>query len=205
MPNSDTYQAPGADDFANVFALNVSYLQATGGLTGVRREQLAAIPFLLFSMRQNDDDWWRAAMNEQPQLNPDQLQQSRELREVQTAAISFLWQLVRRDPYVARMISGASMQWCELLAELPLVTLLNRTAWRSDLLGSRFDIATASIGWQRCVHSNSRVRRCAQIAELQALLFATADDNYQRMAAAACTMPKAGVAESTRATSHKKV
>lgn len=205
MRNSNTYQGPGADDFANVYALNLSYLRATGSLSGVRREQLAAIPFLLFAMRQNDHDWWRSAMHEQAQLEAHRLPQSAELREVQTAAVSFLWQLVRRDPYVARMISGASTHWCELLADLPLVTLLNRVAWRSDLLAPRFDSATDALSWKRCSDSNSRVRRCAQLSELQALLFACPNNNYNKVAAAACTMPKAGVAESRAARSNKKV
>jgi hypothetical protein len=113
-----------------------------------------------------------------------------ELRRIQTAALSFLWQLARRNPYATRLISGATVSWCEKITDLPLVTLLDRIAARSDLMQSRLEHSDAQ-GVRLLgdgTSSKRSVRRSSQLAALQSLLTHASFDNYTRLPAAACTM-----------------
>jgi hypothetical protein len=115
-----------------------------------------------------------------------------ELQRLQTAALSFLWHLARRNPYATRIISGASVWWCEKIANLPLVTLLDRTGARGDLMQSRLD-NPAELGARLLgdgTSSRPKVRRSSQLVALQSLLTRATSDHYSRLPAAACEMPR---------------
>ena len=132
MQQINEYPGPNPDDYANVLALNTAFIKAAFEMKGPQRGRLAAAPFLLFSFRERDMDWWDEALVENlqedlmaaPELDNPQLQR------IQIAALSFLWHLARRNPYATRIITGANVSWCEKITDLPLVTLLDRIGAR---------------------------------------------------------------------------
>jgi len=192
MEQNSEFPGPSLDDYANVLALNTAFIKATSKLKGPQRGRLAAAPFLLFSLREDDAGWWASVLADQSQgdLMAATEHESPDLRRIQTAAMSFLWQLARRNPYAARIISGATIAWCEKITSLPLVTLLNRIGGRNDLIVSRLDIPQA-LG-ERLLGSGTssrrQIRRSSQLTALQTLLARSGIDNYTRLPAAACSM-----------------
>ena len=192
MEQLTEYPGPGLDDYTNVHALNTAFIEATTDMKGPQRGRLATAPFLLFSLRENDLKWWDEALPDRPQGDLLEIQEfeNTELCRIQTAAISFLWQLGRQNPYAARIISGASISWCEKVTELPLITLLDRIGTRSDLMLSRLEHPAA--GSTRLLDggtsSRANIRRSSQLTALQALLTRTGLNSYSQLPAAACSM-----------------
>lgn len=192
MQQLTEYPGPHRDDYANVLALNSAFIEATSDLKGPQRGRLAATPFLLFSLREHDIKWWRQALADHRQQdmienagleNPD-------LRRVQTAALSFLWQLAQRNPYAVRVISGATITWCEIVSELPLLSLLDRMAARGDLIQSRLE-APDEIGERLMgsgVSSSMTLRRSSQLCALQTLLTRASTEPHARLPSAACNL-----------------
>jgi len=186
------YAGPGQDDYANVLALNTAYITASSDLKGPQRGRLAIAPFLLFSLRESDLEWWQKTLMNDPQgdLMAEPEQRNIPLRRIQTAALGFLWQLARQNPYVARVVSGATISWCDMITDLPLVTLLDRAGGRGDLIKSRFGdsdtIAQRLLG--DGVSSRRELRRSSQLRALQALLTRADVDQYTRLPAAACSL-----------------
>jgi len=193
MQHSGDYPGPSPDDYANVTALNTAFIRATLDLKGPQCGRLAAASFLLFSLREHDPAWWEDALAEGRQgdlMDPGELS-SAELRSLQIAALSFIWQLCRRNPYAVRIISGATIAWCERTIQLPLISLLNRVGARGDLVQSRLlDVpGISSRLLSDGISADKVVRRSAHLAALQTLLTHTAAENYSRLPAAACKMP----------------
>ena len=192
MEYHSEFSGPSPDDYANVLALNAAFIKATSKLKGPQRGRLAAAPFLLFSLREDDVGWWASVLVDEPQgdLMAVAEHESPELRRIQTAAMSFLWQLARRNPYAARIISGATIAWCEKITTLPLMTLLNRIGGRDDLMVSRLDLPVAQ--GERLLGSGTssrrQIRRSSQLTALQMLLTNSGINNYTRLPAAACSM-----------------
>ena len=197
------YQGLTRDDLANIHALNRSFLKAIAGsaaeafgviasrrLTDPQLLRLAGVPFLLFSFREHDNDYWQRVLADSPQFDlidsgnpPDE-----NIAQLQVAGLGFLWQLVRRNPYAARIVSGASVSWCEQIAGLTLVSLLQSAAARGDLLRMRFpDEETV---WRRLLEDGISPQRQARLAShysaLQALLTRAPELSYSRVSAAAC-------------------
>ncbi len=195
MQESGEYPGPSADDYANVQALNSAFIKATIDMKGPQRGRLAAAPFLLFSLREHELEWWDGALADRRQgdLMAAPELSSPELCRLQTAALSFLWQLGRRNLYAARIISGATIAWCEKITALPLITLLDRIGTRGDLMQSRLDgqvgISERLLG--DGTSSSQNVRRSSHLAVLQTLLTRSGLDSYTRLPAAACRMPAA--------------
>jgi hypothetical protein len=134
MEQISEYPGPSPDDYANVLALNTAFIKAAFDLKGPQRGRLAAAPFLLFSLRECDPEWWDTVLIDQHQadLLPVAELEDPELRRIQSVALSFLWQLARRNPYAVRIISCATVSWCEKITDLPLITLLDRIGSRGD-------------------------------------------------------------------------
>ncbi len=173
---SRDYQPPVESDYDNVIELNRAYLAASGGLSRPQQKRLANAPFLLFSLRERQLDWWNRALAEQPDLLRDPGVAPEALRQVQCAALGFLWHLADRNAYAARIVSGASTAWCEKLTSVPLVTLIHRVGDRGDLLVSR-------------IEKDQRTDRPSQLVTLHGLLTRSRDDAYVSLPAAACSMP----------------
>jgi hypothetical protein len=194
MERITEYRGPGVDDYANVLALNTAFIAATTNLKGPQRGRLAAAPFLLLSLRENESAWWEEALTDRVQadfLAPAE-QSDPELRRIQTAAMSFLWHLSRRNPYAVRSISGAPITWCDKIADLPLVTLLNRLRGRADLMKSR--IESPAEGADRLLsHGTSsarQVRHASHLTVLQEMLTRNGQDKNVKLPAAACSMSR---------------
>lgn len=199
------YQGLTTDDLVNIKALNRSFLKAIMGsetavfrvlstcsMSADERSRLASAPFLLFSLREHDQDYWQRLLDDSPQLElMDQDEQPRpELCQLQAAGLAFLWQLARRNPHNVRLVCGASVSWCEQLARLTLVTLLGRSAHRHDLLRLRF--ANDDTIWRRLLNGgvarSNHLRRASHYSALHRLLTHRHVPQSARLSAAACAM-----------------
>jgi hypothetical protein len=172
--------------------LNTAFIKATLDLKGPQCGRLATTPFLLFSLRERDSEWWDEALAEERQGDLMEVAELAipELLSLQSAALSFLWQLGRRNPYAVRIVSGATVSWCERITNLPLITLLSRAGARGDLMQSRLDEASGSYPRLLSDGTSARriVRRSSHLAALQTLLRHSGIENYSRLPAAACKM-----------------
>ena len=197
------YQGPTAADLDNIRALNRRFLGtlAESGYAGMpptrlsdlQQSRLGRAPFLLFSFREADDDFWEQVLtrDSQPDLIGIAPPPDAATRELQVAGLSFLWQLSQRNPYVVRLVSGAPVSWCERLAGLTLIALLNRTSHRADIVVPRFRRRVHV--WQRLVTSGTcskvALRRLSHRSALQAMLTSAKPVNYERLQAAAARLP----------------
>ena len=202
---------PDLSDFANVRVLNHAWLlrlretragaplrrglpPSTGSLvdalTDLQVERLATTPFLLFSVRERDEHCWREL--DAPDPNLDLLagagQGDDELR---TSAVSFLWQLAARNPYAARLVSGATLGWCERIAACTLLDVLRAAAGIDDVLQPRF--AHNEDFWRKLLgpglSSDRQTRHSAHITCLQWLLTDSPQAGYREIRSAACANP----------------
>ncbi len=187
------YTALTPDDLDNVRALNAAWLKS--GLAGAGRlssraiGRLAATPFLLFTLHEDDDERWQRLLDRPPQR--DLLQDSGsapgERRSLQAAALAFLWELARRNPYAARLVSQASTRWCLLVTPVTLMRLLACAA-DCDLIAARFspDSAVFRRLLSRGGSGLHDVREAAQLSALQTLLTVRHPGRDEQPRAAAC-------------------
>ena len=203
------YQGPSTDDLDNIHALNRRFLETlpNAGFSGcLSRRRLSAsqqahlgcAPFLLFSFREGEPDYWKHVLSDDAQLRllPSESPLNAMTRELQVAGLSFLWHLSRYNPYAVRIVSGAPHSWCEQVAALPVATFLHRTAERADMLVPRFrDQADV---WQRLLKSgvspNAKLRAMSHQSAFQTMVTRTdsvnpAIDNKQLQVAAARLPP----------------
>ena len=206
------FTGPEAADLQDVRSLNAAFLDylrgtpgaplraampaalraAVAGLTDRQIERLAEAPFLLLSLRESDDAYWGRMLAEVPSGDLFAPASAAPLRAIAAATLGFLWQLARRNPYATRLVSGASLSWCERLADCTLLRL-QRFADRDGLVGPRFP-GDAGF-WHRLLgaglSSERNVRRAAQLCALQATLAIASTAGAQRFRSAAChsTLP----------------
>lgn len=194
------YEGLTEDDLTNVHALNRAWLQVqqreqqgARRLTDRQLDRLSGAPFLLFSLREQDDRWWQSLLGDgqQRDLLDAQPPVSRELLALQSAGLAFLWELVRRNPYVARIVSGAPLHRCEQIASATLVRVLDCAASR-HMIEPRFDDTSSS--QQRLLRRGGSARQemrvFAQIGALQTMLTSINILPYRRLPAAACSMSR---------------
>jgi hypothetical protein len=193
------YAGLTGDNLANVRALNVAWLKLHSRaqrpaeqLSPRRIERLAAVPFLLFSFSEQDEDLWRRLLNEerQPDLLEAPVQVSEDIHVLQTSGLAFLWNLARHNPYVARVVSGVPSNWCEQIASVVLMRLLECTS-RCALIQPRFE-DEAVIHRRLLRHGGSALRdarNSAQISALHSMLMVSRSARYGRLPAAACQTP----------------
>lgn len=215
------YKGPEPADLANVCALNTAFLDwlrahvssgasthsrtpeilaALAGMSRRQLERLSRAPFLLMSFREHDEDQWHSLFAGRP--NTDLFQNlempDEEAARLITAGLGFLWQLSKRNPYAARLVSGAGLNWCEQLADCTLVELFTRAVSGQSLLEPRM-IENRNL-WQKLlnagVSAKRDVRRAARISALQTVLTQSSTGSYRHLAAAACTMPAVAVRSS---------
>ena len=197
------YQGPSAADLDNIRALNRCFLDAFAGygragplqsaLSESQQVCLGNAPFLLFSFREGESDFWAQVLSQDRQMElvgtapaPDG-----DTRDLQVAGLSFLWQLSRRNPYVVRLVSGAPVSWCERIAGFTLISLLDRTSYRSDLVVPRF--RDQDHIWQRLLNggisTQAGLRTMSHQCVLQMMLMHARPVNYERLPAAAASLP----------------
>lgn len=206
------YQGPSAADFANVAALNrgyLSYLRRNAGIGGGKREigpafrplianltevdvrRLAEAPFLLFSLREMDGKFWNRLFAAAPDADLFAQPLNADAFRIVAAALAFLWQLANQNPFAARVLAGATPTWCEALAESTLYRLLRRAGTERGMLEPR--LADNAAFWKRLLstglHSESGIRRAAQVSTLQIMLTEAGHTKYRRLASAACRLP----------------
>jgi hypothetical protein len=104
--------------------------------------------------------------------------------------LGFLWQLARRNPYAARLVSGATLEWCDQLATLSLVALYAQVG-RCSPLQPRLSRDTDF--WKKLLGagtSNRReVRLAARASAMQTVIAGNTTSMPRRISAAACNMP----------------
>lgn len=207
------FRGPGATDFDNVRSLNRAFLKLLAGdgearnclrglpatlagnlasLPGSHADRLASTPFLLLSFRERDDDYWEALFAAGPGRDLFAVPQgpSDDLRRLISAGLGFVWQLARQNPYAARLICGASLNWCEQLAERTLFRILATAGNRHDVLALR--CAEDANLWSKLLASGvsreNRVRRAAHISALQCVLTRSSLAERKKWPAAACAL-----------------
>mgnify|MGYP001828741872 CR=1 FL=1 len=176
------YEGLTIDHLANVEALNRRWLRcwresdaAAGDLTARFRDRAATAPFLLFSFCEQDDDLWSRVLEKprQRDLLDEPRRSNDELAAVQMNGLAFIWALAWRNPYAARIVTGAPSGWCERISSVTLVRVLECTSGRS-LIRPRLE--TTSM-----MHKGF-----AQIGAFQTLLITGQPASNGRMKAAAC-------------------
>jgi hypothetical protein len=204
------YYAPETTDLANVSSLNSAFIgllrdSASGkslrqqlprdlhpvvaGLSDLEVERLASTPFLLMSFREHDLAFWRLLDNESHIHDLFLIERATdELERLIMASLGFLWQLAQRNPFAARLVTGAPIEWCERIAGATLMKLLHAAARRQDMLELRF--AGQRHVWDKLlgpgVNRDADARTAAQMTALQVLLTAEAATPYHQPRAAAC-------------------
>ena len=203
MGISMEYEGPTAEDLVNIRALNAAFLGATnhaertvtggvshGPLSDVEIQRLSMAPLLLFSLREEDTEYWDHVLADDTQgsLLPATDPPDDAILQLQAAGLGFLWQLSRRNAYTARLVCGAPAKWCDRLARTTLVALLRRTASRGDLIVPRFRTQD-HVGLrllQSSVSEHPERQQMSRQLALQAMHTRSRPVHYQRLAAAAC-------------------
>ncbi|MDJ0793133.1 MAG: hypothetical protein QNI98_02730 [Woeseiaceae bacterium] len=189
------YEGLTTDDLANVTALNRAWLDLRPGRIGAlslsRIDRLAEAPFLLFSFREDDDALWQHLLRDSPQadLIEDTQTHDADLRSLQAAGLAFLWELARRNPYVARVVSGATLGWCGKLAGTTLAALLGKVSHQL-IICERFaadDVRLERL-LQRGAGADTTLREATQMGVLHSLLTQGPDTRQERLPAAACSI-----------------
>ncbi|MEQ8206941.1 MAG: hypothetical protein RIA65_12245 [Woeseia sp.] len=202
------YLGPQHADYTNVRALNRAFLDLLADLLraqglchglapglferlqaqrSLQRERLASAPFLLFSLREADGEFWDGlfvSCRERDLFASAPSDQA--VNRLVTASVAYLWQLARQNAYAARVICGASLHWCEQIAEQSLMDIVQAAAC-ADVLRLRSPADSAL--WHKLLDdatSGERaVRDAARITALQRVLTDGAGQRTQRPALAA--------------------
>ena len=217
------YQGPDQADLANVLTLNRAFVawqrarpldsavesglsrpncERLAALSLEQRERLARAPFLLMSIAEEDEVRWQPLFAEQ--RTRDLLQCGQTTDEAASrliaAVLGFLWQLSQHNPHAVRLVTGASLAWCEQLAGCTLMDLFARALEDQSLLAPRMaendelwgKLLTAGVSRRR------QLRRATRMAALQTLLTRSPVRPYRALAAAACRIPQARTRTSGR-------
>lgn len=204
------FSGPEPSDYRNVGSLNRQFLilarhshagagfrqmiepalrPLIAGLTDLQIGRLSNAPFLLFSLRERDEDYWSGMFAEDRNMDLfDGPERGTGSSQLAAAGIAFLWQLARRNPYAARLVSGATLNWCERLVGCTLLPVLLRIAARNDVLQPRC-VNDADL-WIKLLgpglSSEQAVRRSAHLSALQAILTGEPATHYRQVRSAAC-------------------
>ena len=202
------YPCPERADFEEVHALNSAFLKALAhgsaaashmrglapALIGRLRElsdseleRLAAVPILLLGFEEHDQQLWEQPEAREPHPQLFDIADT-ECARLSAPGLGFAWQLARRNPYVLRLLTGASLHWCERLAEQSLLSALQRAHARADLPSLR--AADDTDVWRKLLYDGvsrrDNVRRAAQLCILQMRLTRPPSQTPRRWASAAC-------------------
>jgi hypothetical protein len=210
------YLGPNQADLANILTLNRAFIAwqrskprdnaAENGLSAPNGERLAALsfeqrerlaraPFLLMSLAEGDEIRWQPLFAERQ--TRDLLHRGQPADETASrliaAGLGFVWHLSQHNPHAVRLLTGASLAWCEQLAACTLMDLFAQTLDDQTLLAPR--MAGNLDLWGRLltagVSNRRQLRRATRVAALQILLTQSPARPYRALAAAACKMPPA--------------
>ena len=199
-----TFNGPDGGDFENVAALNLAYLSLVRRDPAVRPDprldpaavceriadldarqvrRLATTPLLLFSFREDDERYWTRILEAPPVRDLFSIQGHRDIDTLVSAALGFLWQLARRNPYALRLISGATLYWCERIAEQTFYPLLSAVRQNAAIPAPRLadDAAFWSALLEQGTSPREDARHAAQFGALQAILTRPRTDGGQSL------------------------
>ena len=188
-----SFDGPDDRDYQNVVSLNTAFLALLGsesalgrGLTGCSAplrqriinlsqtdsRRLAETPFLLFSFRERDDRYWDEVLQQDGETSLFRASGSEPVDTLISAALGFIWQLANRNPYTLRLICGATLYWCERIADITFYGLLDAVRNSGGVPVLRQ--GTSDALWRKLledgVSASRPIRRAAQLAALQAVL-----------------------------------
>ncbi len=211
-----TFEGPAPFDYRNVRALNRAYLtllqadrharqsllklsppliRRITSLTRHQAERLSATPFLLLSFRERDDKLWSRIISDDGCADLFTRPVADDLDRLRSAGLGFVWQLARQNPYTLRLICGASLHWCEQIAERTFFDLLAGVAPHADLLELRRG-NDAELWWKLLDNGICReadIRTAAHVSALQTVLTRPADHAPRTWAVAACRSKTSGL------------
>ncbi len=212
------FQGPTPADYDNLRSLNVAFLELVqkdgrrylDGLSNELRrriqrlsrreiEWLAATPFLLFSFRERDDDFWQKLLNDEKcrDLFTVPIRSTDETDRLVSAGLGFVWQLANHNPFAARLLCGASIHWCEQIADRTFFHILAVAGHRSDVLVLRARDDTEL--WKKLLFiglsQEATARNAAHISALQYILTRQPATAAWQVAACASRDPARKVAE----------
>jgi len=210
------FDGPASVDYRNVGALNRAYLtllqvnrRARRGLqqfasplqrrivslTRHQIDRLAATPFLLLSLRERDDKLWSQVLSDESGRDLFARPVADDLDRLQSAALGFVWQLARQNPYTLRLVCGASLHWCEQIGERTFFGLLAAVAPHPDLLELRR--ASDDELWRKLLHDGvsreTEIRTAAHVSSLQTVLTRPVSSVPRTWAVAACKTRRTGL------------
>jgi hypothetical protein len=210
------FEGPESVDYRNVSALNRAYLsllssdrsarqslqhlsppllQRITSLTRHQADRLAATPFMLLSFREQDDRLWSQIFADRRGRDLFSASVTDDYDRLRSAGLGFVWQLARQNPYTLRLICGASLHWCEQIAERTVFGLLAAAAPHADLLQLRR--AHDSELWRKLLDDGicreSSIRTAAHVSALQTMLTRPADPVSRPWAVAACKTTRPGL------------
>lgn len=210
------FDGPESTDYRNVTSLNRAYLtllqrdlrsrqglrllsaplsQRITGLTKRQIDRLAATPFLLLSFRESNDHYWGKVLGITPGTDLFTSSGSDDLDTLVSAGLGFVWQLARQNPYALRVICGASLHWCEQIAEQTFFHLLVSVAAHGDVLELR--AAHDHELWRKLlndgVNRQTAISNAAHVSALQAVLTQPQHQKRQTWALAARRMNNPGL------------
>ena len=219
------FQGPDAADLDNVYSLNRAYLdglsRSLAAASGARSrtvgivEKLTALsirkstllsqcPFLIYSLPEAADRRWARLFSDDAQ--PDLFDATRLSPDcvggLALATLGFLWELAKRNPYATRLLSGASLDWCERLADSSPVRVFRFATDEPGLLSPRLPAHPEF--WSKLLgagtSNDKEIRHSAHLTAFQTVLTSHTAEHYQRLPAAACLMPTPArrVAESSK-------
>lgn len=210
------FDGPAPVDYRNVSALNRAYLSLLQANCHARRslhelssplcrritsltrhqvDRLSATPFLLLSFRERDDKLWSQILGDDSGQDLFTRPLADDLERLQSAGLGFVWQLARQNPYTLRLTCGATLHWCEQIAEQTFFGLLAAVAPHPDLLELRRG-NDDQLWLKLLIHGVSReteVRTAAHVSALQTLLTRPATSVPRTWAVAACKSKHTGL------------
>ena len=203
------FRGPADHDLNNVYALNSALLALIDqqddwidappelaarlrSLDAEERDRLARTPLLLLSVSEQDLARWSPVFEARHcrDLVSEMHEPPAPVAELASATLGFLWQLARRDTYAARVLSGASIEWCERLAGALLLDVLAFGTHEPGLLALR--MGSQSTFWGKLLAAGTSgerdVRLAARVCALQTALTGDAAFSGRPRRAAACSM-----------------
>jgi len=219
------FSGPDTTDYENVLALNHAWLELAQRDSGLRRgldampdklrermtsltnsqtARLARTPFLLFSFRETDEAYWTNTLVDRPGADLFDIRPTDDADTLISAALGFIWQLARRNPYALRVICGATLYWSERIAELTFFELLDAVRATGDPPVARFGMHADL--WRKLLGSgvSRQMLSChaAQMTALQSILTQAPGARQEKWSLAARSVgaPEQCIAESNETT-----
>ncbi|MDH4124149.1 MAG: hypothetical protein OEW64_03580 [Gammaproteobacteria bacterium] len=204
------FKGPEVADLFEVRCINMAYLEylrsthgeaqrqrlpgrlrpVVAALTQRQAERLASVPFLLLTLNESDEAYWSRVREQLPVCDLFAVGQDpvNPLVQVVVSALGFQWQLSRKNPYAARLVGGACLEWCEQLAACSLLRVLQCAVDCQRFVAPRQP--GNEMLWTRLLgaglSSADDVRRAAHLAALQLVLAPVHAMAGRQLRSAAC-------------------